>query len=187
MKKNKISIIEKEIFMSLMILLCISNISAFVVSSTYWSGNPLKLYAGQTENFTIILQNAGGTSDLTLKAAISESSEVLKLIDTSDVYVVPAGGRTTVNLEAVIPEDAQSGKIYHAKIDFTETLSEAGGTTFGSSIGQSFDIIVLEESKGDKPILRTALILCISGIIIILLIIALVIKLKKKNSKQKKK
>lgn len=180
MKENKLSIIRKEILIGFIMLLCINSISAFVVSSTYWSGNSLQLTPGGTESFTIILQN-GGTSNLNIKAIISSGSEILRLTDSSDIYTVPAGGRATINLQAVIPDNAKPGTIYPAKIDFTEIVSGAGGTVFGTSIGQSFDIVVL---GGNNSFPGTSLVLYILGAMIVLLIIALaIVKLKKKKHK----
>ena len=154
--KNKI--MRKEILTGLLVLLCMGNIAAFAVSSSYWSGNPLQLSPGESKNFSIVLQNLGGTSDLTLKAKISSGSEVIKIIDSSDIYTVPAGDKTKVNFEAVIPSDAEPGKTYDAKIDFSEVKqSSSGEFGFGSAIGQGFSIIVLSPTgnavEGEIPTL----------------------------------
>jgi preprotein translocase subunit SecG len=130
-----------------------------------------------------------GTSDLSVRADISSGSEVLKLTDSSNIYVVPAGGKTTVNLQVTIPSGVKVGKTYNAKIDFTDIVSGAGGTALGTSIGQSFDIVVVGggKSSSDISIIPYILIILIVLLILILAIIKLKKKKKIKSSKHKKR
>lgn len=184
--KNKITLGKKALF-GLLLLVCMSTISAFAVSSSYWSGNPLQLNPGESRNFSIILQNIGGTSDLTLKAKITSGLEVLKITDSSDVYVVPAGGKKAVHLQANIPLTAEPGKSYDAKIDFSEVKqSSSGEFGFGTAIGQGFSVIVtpktIPPSKGTSLTLLIAL-----GIAVLLAAIFVIIKLKKKKFHRKKR
>lgn len=183
--RNKI--IFKEALAGMIVLLCMANVAAFAVSSTYWSGNPLQLSPGESKNFSIVLQNIGGTSDLTLKAKVTSGSEVLKITDSSDVYVVPAGEKLMVNLQAVIPKGAEPGKTYDAKIDFSEMRqSSSGEFGFGTAIGQGFSIIVIPKtivpSEG-----KSWIYLIVLGIAILLAAILVIVKLKKKKTHRKKK
>jgi hypothetical protein len=175
---------KNGILIGIALLLCMTSISAFAVSSSYWSGNPLTLNAGETRNFSIVLQNLGATSDLTVKASITGGSEVLKFTDSSDVYVVPAGEKKLVNLEAVIPANAIPGQTYDAKLDFSEVKqSNSGEFGFGTAIGQGFSIIVSQPSaaSGTPLVIYFAI-----GIAVALLILLIVLKMKKKPKSRKK-
>ncbi len=173
----------KGILVGMIVLICISNISAFAISSDYWRDNPLKMYPSESTKLSLTLQNLQGTSDLRLKAVITTGSAVLRSTDSSNVYIVPAGEKGLANFVATLPSDAKPGQVYNVKIDFSEVKdSQSGEFGFGTAIGQSFDIVAISpEGEPTKP--NTALILSIVGGIIVLGAILYFLLKKKKKGK----
>ena len=157
--------------------------SAFAVSSAYYPENPLKLSAGQTTDFQFTLQNVGETENLSARATIAKGSEIIQITDPTNIYFVPAGGKTKVNLRATIPENAKAGQVYNFEIVFTTISTPQAGTFgFGSSIKQTFNVIV-EPKPGEieqKPEIKN-LNLVIGAIILILITIIIIIILKRKK------
>jgi len=176
----------KEILVGLMVLICIGNVAAFAISSDYWSQYPLRMAPGETKEFSLILQNLVGTSDLKLKAVVSTGSSVLRLADSSDIYIVPAGEKKNVDLIASVPADSKPGQIYNVKVDFSEiTDSSSGEFRLGTAIGQGFDIVIL---PGVVEELNKNLILYIAaGAILLAVIIFILLRILKKKSKKKRR
>lgn len=178
--------IRRGILTGLIILICIGNIFAFAVSSDYWSGNSLKLAPGESKEFSLILQNLVGTSDIKLKAGVVSGSEVLRILDSSDIYLVPAGEKRNVNLRASIPIDAEPGQVYKAKIDFSEIKdSSKGEFGFGTAIGQSFDIVVLPKTSWLEN--NSIVLYLVIGIAVLLIVIFTLRKIMKGKSKTKRR
>lgn len=179
--------IKKEILISFIVLICISNVAAFAVASFYWSGNPIKLIPGETRNFSIILY--AGNSDLKVKADVTGGSDVLKITDSSNIYSIPTMEKGKVNLEAIAPEDAKPGTVYNIRIEFSEVKdSEAGEFGFGTAIGQSFSIIVIPENPAGIINNSSAMIFLIVGIAVLLAAIFTAKKIARaRRGKSKKK
>lgn len=187
---KELAVIGSLIVLSILIS---SYAAAFAVSSTYWSENPLMLYPGETKDFSFTLQNLAGSEDVTLKAMITQGSEVVSIIDSTDIYTVPAGKKTSVNLRAVIPEGTGVGKVYPFEIVFiTVAETEQGAFGIGSSIKQSFNVEVVEKVvekpqvaeafPQEKPETEISTWIAIA-VVIILIIIVIIIILKKRNKK----
>ena len=165
--------------------------SAFAVSSAYWKENPLRIYPGETREIVVTLQNLASPNQVNLKAEISGGSEVLILIDSSDIYSVPGGEKRTVNLRVAIPSNTQIGTIYKAQITFTTIAGDDSESfTLGSSINQKFDIIVEQIPSTEPPEptppeeeTNTITTIIISAIIILAIIILWVI-IKRKTKKK---
>lgn len=184
-KIKKLSTVILMAFILFAILIS-SYITAFAVSSAYWSENPLNLYPGETKDFSLTLQNLASTEEVNLKARITESSEIIKIIDSGDIYSVPGGEKTKVNLRASIPDNAEIGDIYPFEITFT-TITKTESATFGlgSSIKQGFNVEVIEkpetkEIATEKPEIKISTWIIIA-IIVILLIIVVIIILKRRR------
>ena len=180
-------VVGKEVLIGLIVLICISNISAFAISSEYWRENPLRLYPGESKAFSLVLQN-GGTSNLNLKANVMSGYNVLKIADPSNVYTIPAGQMGQANFIATVPSDSKPGKVYSVQIDFAEVKdSKSGEFGFGTAIGQSFDIVTL--SAVEQPAgLNKPVVFIIAGIILLAIIIFILRKkLKKKKSHHRKR
>jgi hypothetical protein len=167
--------------------------SAFAVSSPNWKENPMILYAGETRDFNMILQNVGGSEALSVRPSITAGSDIIKLIDSEEIFTIPAGGRIYVNLRAAMPADAVLDTVYNFDIVFTSVPgNEPGSFGFGSSVGKKFDVIVGPQYVVEEP--EYAPSPSIGGTKIIMIVIATVIGLfiiwwiiNKNRSKKKKK
>ncbi len=174
----------KKTALLIIVLLFISNVSAFAVSSAYYKDNPLKLQPGKTFDFMIVLQNPSGPGNVMLKANILSGSEVLQVTDSDNLYTVPEMGKEKINLKAVIPENAKIGQVYPVNIELiTVEESNNGEFGFGSAIGQNFDIIVARQDGSTSllpPMNSTLLVFLVIGIIGIALTTILIVKKRKK-------
>jgi len=182
--KNKKMMIGREVLIGLIVLICISNISAFAISSAYWRENPLILTPGESKEFFLTLQNLGATSDLNLRAVVTTGSSVLRLAGSSNIYTIPAGQMGEVNFIATLPADSKPGQIYSVQINFAEVKdSQSGEFGFGTAIGQSFDIIAISPVKEPtKTPLLTVILLAVGVALLVAIILILGKKLKKKKS-----
>jgi LPXTG-motif cell wall-anchored protein len=187
MKNVNEMMVRTGILAGLIILICISNISAFAVSSDYWGGHSLQLNPGETKEFSLTLQNLVGTSDLRVKAIVTSGSAILKLADPSNVYLIPAGEKKNVNFKAIMPIDAKPGQTYNVKIDFSEMRdSSSGEFGFGTAIGQNFDVVaMLPPEQKPTGVNKNLMFAIIIGVALIAIII-LVLKKSKKRKPHKK-
>ncbi len=182
MKKTN-NIMIKAMISIFVILFLVGNVSAFAVSSAYYKNNPLRLKQGETFDFFIVLQGSEGQED-TLKANVLSGSEVLQITDTNDIYSVPGGEKKSVNLRAIIPQNAKAGSFIPISIELTTVQrSSSGEFGFGSAIEQNFNILVTREdgttdliSKGTVKLL---IILGI-GIFVLGLMTILIVKRRKR-------
>ncbi|MEK6827174.1 MAG: hypothetical protein AABX99_01685 [Nanoarchaeota archaeon] len=101
----------------------------------------------------MFLQNTAGQEDISIKAKISGDSEFVKITDSSDIYLIQAGKKTTVNLKAIIPKEAKAGERYPVNIEFATMNEQTGGFGFGTAIGQNFEILITRE---DGTLLQSA-------------------------------
>lgn len=180
--------IGKEVLIGLIVLICISNISAFAISSEYWRENPLRLYPGESKEFSLVLQNLGSSSDLMLRAVVLTGSSVLRLTDSSNIYTVPAGQKGEANFIATVPADSKPGQVYSVQINFAEVKdSQSGEFGFGTAIGQSFDIIAIPPVSAEptKTPLLTVILLAVGVALLVAIILILGKKFKKKKSQRK--
>ena len=186
--KSKKMVVGKEVLIGLIVLICISNISAFAISSEYWRENPLRLYPGESKEFSLVLQNLGGTSDLNLRANVISGYNVLKVADPSNIYTVPAGQKGQANFIATVPSDSKPGKVYSVQIDFLEVKdSKSGEFGFGTSIGQSFDIVTLSAVEQPTGLNKTVILYVIAGIILLVIVIWILRKVKKRKPHHRKR
>lgn len=125
------------------VILFLNQTSAFAVSARYHEGNALYTLPGESKEVIFTLQNLGGAEDVDVKLEVTDDWGIIKIADSSDIYTIPAGGKTIVNLIVEIPINAKMKDVYHIDLRFT-TVSKAGSGAFalGSSIVQRFDVIV---------------------------------------------
>lgn len=172
MKINK-RYLEVGILVGILILM-IGSVSAFAVSSAYWKENPIVVYPGETKDIQIILQNMAGTEDILAKAVILDGSEIAQITDAEDVYLVPLGGKTTVNIRLSIPEDAEIEDTYdELRISFTTLATDAGGFGFGSGVERVFPIKVVREPA---PEIASWIIYLAVGVLVALIIVFFVLR-----------
>jgi hypothetical protein len=141
MIKNKT--MTKGILVIVITLFLLSSVSAFAISAKYHGGNPIYILPGQSKEIPFVLQNLDGTSDINIKLEIVTGKELLKIEDPSDIYVVPAGGKTNVNLTMSIPANAKLKEIYPVSLNFvTISKSENGAFSLSGAIVQRFNAII---------------------------------------------
>ncbi len=126
-----------------MLILFASNVLAFAVSSQYYKGYPLYIPAGETQEVQMTLQNLASTEDVSVRADIISGEEIIKIIDSSNEYLIAAGGKTTVKMRVTIPSDAKLQDAYNVNIQFiTITTGESGQFSLASGIDKGFQVIV---------------------------------------------
>lgn len=146
-------------------LFLLSSASAFAISAKYHEGNPLYILPGESKEVPFILQNLGGTSDINIKLEIGTGKEFLKIEDPSEVYVVPAGGKTSVNLMMSVPADAKVKEIYPVSLNFiTLSNSESGAFSLSGAIVQRFDAIVGTGIPAEETNISTGFVILIIAI-----------------------
>lgn len=163
-----------------LIFLLSSYVSAFGIGSAYHKDHPLELSPGQTTDITFNLQNMAGSESISAKATIEKGSEIMSLVEASDIYVVPIGGSIDVTARVTIPSSAKAGDVYPVAISFTTvTKSESGAFGFGSSVGRTFDVIVASPKEEaslseEKPSISWSTYI-IAGIVVVILIAVILV------------
>ena len=128
----------------ILIILSISFISAFGVSTSYWKGNPLLIAPGDTKTITLRLQNIGTENDVTVRAILTNGFEIASTEEKD--YLVRNGTKDTeVPVKISIPSDTPLGTEYRVTVSFkTVTPGGTGGVVLGTAIDTSFDVLVAE-------------------------------------------
>ena len=138
--------INRKICMTtiILIILLISFISAFGVSTSYWKGNPLLIAPGDTKTITLRLQNIGTEDDVTVRAILTDGFEIASTEEKN--YLVRNGTKDTeVPVKISIPFDTPLGTEYRVTVSFkTVTPGGTGGVVLGTVIDTSFDVLVAE-------------------------------------------
>ncbi len=160
-------------FLVLVILILVSLVTAFGISSPYKQDRPLEMMKGQTETVNINLQNMVGNEDITVRAEVVEGTGIASLTRTT--YTVKAKTHDTfVPLKITVPKDASGTKTVKAEFKTVEE-GEEGMVTLGTGYAVTFDVIISEK---EIPTTSTGLIVLI--IIIVLIILAYLVLKKRK-------
>jgi hypothetical protein len=166
-----------------LIILLSGNSLAFAVSSKYYENYPMYVPAGETQDVQLILQNLASSEDVMVRADIVSGGEIIKIVDLSNEYLIPAGEKTTVNMQVTIPAGVKLQKIYNVDVKFTTiTTSDSGQFGLVSGIDKGFDVVVGEGPVPEKQIGWQ--IFLIIGIVILALAILLI---RKKSQTGKRK
>ena len=164
--KNKIILIT-------IILVTISTINAFGISSPYWQGNPLIINAGETKVVNLNLQNMVGEEDITVKAEITQGVDIVSL--KQDTFIIKARtSDTIIPLEITIPKNA-SPENRTIKIDFKKISNDSSGIVIGTGMSVYFDVITTEKRENSTNPLTIGAIL-----LIIILVLIIIRKIRKK-------
>lgn len=172
-----------------LLIMMISLVNAFGVSTSYWSDNPLKIAPGESKIVVLGLQNKVGNEDMTLKATLTNDGEgIATLVDENLEYFVPLGGGNSVTILIEVPEDADKGITHKITVSFTQVASGEGGMVrLAGGIVSKFPVEVVGEKESElyEPGEEKGL----SGfwVIVIALVAALIIFTiaKKRNIKSK--
>lgn len=111
-----------------LLVMAISLISAFGVSSSYWDDNPLKLAPGESTIISLGFQNNVGSENLTFRVKLSDDGNgIATLVDENLDYFIPLGSRVGIPIKIEIPEDAKiEDSLTEIVISFTQ-ITEGGG------------------------------------------------------------
>lgn len=154
---------------------------AFAISSAFTTSHPLEISQGESSDIVLTMQNMAGNENMTVRASLSEGSDIAQIVNPSDKYDIPLGTMKDITIKVTIPANAALGN-HNIKVSFT-TVKEStsgGGAGIGSGIDQN--ILVLVKGKQAAPATvkpsYTWLYLTI-GIIIIIIVIIIIIRRKR--------
>lgn len=159
----------------ILIILSISFISAFGVSTSYWKGNPLLIAPGDTKTISLRLQNmVEDGEDITVRAILADGFEIASTEEKD--YLVRAGTKDTeVPIKISIPLDTPLGTEYRVTVSLkTITPGGTGGVVLGTAIDTSLDVLVaeVEVEKAERGNLNFIIGMVILIAIIIFILIA---------------
>ena len=131
------------------LVLSLSLVSSFAISSKYWEDNPLLASPGESVEFFIVLQNmAGEGGNITVEGSITEGANIAKFKDKLPTYTVPFGEKLSVYLTAEVPKEANNGEILDIVVSFrTISHDDTQALGLGSSIERTIPIKVVTEEK----------------------------------------
>jgi len=175
--KNKINSII-VIFLVLTIMLS-SSVFAFAVASSYWQGNPVKMYPGERKTIDLRLQNVGGASDETVRVDLTRGSDIASLKETD--FLVRGGTRDTkVFVDIKIPSDVDVATTYPITLSFKTITPGGDGVVLGTGYDTSFNVLVIAPEPKEFKLSNLTLGIII-GIILIIIIIVIILKKRKKE------
>ena len=166
----------KNFFIYLILVVFLSSFAhAFGIASFYSAATPLKVYPGQNTEFEISINNKGGSEGITAKGELVGGTEIAKIINPEEIYVVKADEVYPIRIKINIPSDAAIGKEYMVTVKFIEVSTPDGSGMVSMSTGAErfFPVIVRtkEEVLGNAlPEKSFPWLIVISVSIIILLI-----------------
>jgi len=113
-----------------MVLVSLSVVSAFGVSTPYWDENPLRLAPGESMDVELVLQNmAGSAGDTTLRAEMADDAGgIASLVDSDLDYFVPFGSDDVkVRARVAVPMNVVDGGTREVVLSFTQVGQEGAG------------------------------------------------------------
>lgn len=191
--------LHKSIGLLLFLLLGVSSVSAFGVSSSYWGGHPLYVSPGETKEIAISLQNMDSdTGDISASVKMTSGAEIASLKDEGKIYNMPYGtDNTPVYIEIKIPKDAQPGQTWTLSFDIVSTSAtkNQGVIQFNTGVIESFDVVVQQpetataaqapETKGNNmPLIIVSIIL---GTVLLAIIVIILAKKGSVSSNEKRR
>ena len=171
----------KTLYFGILIaLLIVPFVTAFGIVSPYMPSDNFVMQPGETKDLKFGLQNMVGNEDLTLQVSLLKGSEIARLTDTSNTYLVKFGtSDTEVNLKIEVPANVTVGTSYPVIVSFATVTSgaSAGGAAVGTGIEKNFNVLVGE--KTEKP--ANLMWVWIVAVIIVIVIIIVLLSKKKKR------
>ncbi len=156
------------------ILIFISSVNAFAVSSAYGSGSPLEIYPGETKDIQFKLMTSPGEDNMIIRAELVDDGDIAVLTDPNLEYGVNIGEVVPINLRISVNKTAKIGEEHNVILRFSDiTPSEGeGSVSFKGSSTISLKVLVaqpeLKEAKGTG-------LLFVSGFFLLILIIAIIL------------
>ncbi len=154
-------------------------------SAGFAIGFPYKIELNRGESYEggFSLQNVlPPTEDTTVEIIVDEGEEYISFPEGKTVNIA-ANEIKNVPVKITLPEDADGGDVYKAKILFRPVSGgvQGGGTvSLRLSVGRAFDIEVIGETKAERLAKTASVILLIVAVILVIVLIKVLNK-KKKN------
>lgn len=164
-----------------------SAVAALGVSASYWDNtppNPLVLNPGESKDIQFVIQNfAGSGGDVTMRASIETGADLATISDRSNDYFVPFKESKAVNMRVTAPANASIGDRFKIALLFTTVAKDvkSGQFSFGSAIGQHFDLVITREVIAEEKADYTWLLTLLIAAIIIVVLAILYLQRKKKH------
>lgn len=182
MKKNNLT----TIFVSMFFLLSvISFTSAVAIGGPPMENKQLVLFSGESRNLEFTIQNGGGATEaVNVKVNVIEGSDIIKLVEEENIYLVSPGDMVPIGFLVTAPNGVAGSK-YEIVIEFSEASANQDALSFGTGINQEFEVVLAEqpeETEKNKELKGWVLMLWI-GIFILLIIIVLVVILRKRKTR----
>jgi len=187
MKNNRNTCNKVYVSLAMLLLLGISFVSAFSVSSPYMANKELNIFPdSKITDLEFVLQNGGGaTEDVIIRVNILEGSEITNITNDNNLYTVSPGAQVPVNLRITLPENVMIGNTYNVRLEFsTVTLGQSGEFGFGTGQEQSFKVVIVKEVVPEKPKPNLLLPLIIGILLILFIIVMFLLRRKQKLSKK---
>lgn len=173
----------------MLLILGISFVSAFSVSSPYMANKELNVFPdSKITDLEFVLQNGGGaTEDVNVRVLVLEGSEIINITNEDNIYTVTPGAKVPVNLRITLPEDVKIGKIYNIRLEFsTVSLGPSGEFGFGTGQEQNFKVVIIKEVVPGEEV-SGILLYVILGILVVLVVVVLILIKRKNKISEKKK
>ncbi|MDD5191810.1 MAG: hypothetical protein PHH54_04010 [Candidatus Nanoarchaeia archaeon] len=156
------------------IMILVSFVSAFAISSAYGSGAPIEIFPGETKDIQLKLMPSPGEDNVIIRAELIDNGKVAELTDSTQEYYVDAGEVIPVNIKININKTAKAGEEHSILIKFSDiTPSKGGGSvSFKGSSTIGLDVLVVRPEL--KEVKGTGL-LFIFGFFLLILVIAIIL------------
>lgn len=173
----------------MLLILGISFVSAFSVSSPYMANKELNVFPdSKITDLEFVLQNGGGaTEDVNVRVLVLEGSEIINITNEDNIYTVTPGAKVPVNLRITLPEDVKIGKIYNIRLEFsTVSLGPSGEFGFGTGQEQNFKVVIIKEVVPGEEVSGILLYVILGILVVLVAVVLILIKRKNKISEKKK-
>jgi hypothetical protein len=140
--KNKTFLFASAVFLILSLGFFVQ---AAGIAAPYWKDNSLLLSPGEKNTVILYLQNTGEES-MTVEAIISSDGDIASLKET--IYEIGAGEiDVPVEVEVVVPENAQRGSDYKVSLSFNQIAAGEGMVFVASAFSTSFPVQIVSPEE----------------------------------------
>ncbi|MFO7872577.1 MAG: hypothetical protein R6U26_02945 [Candidatus Undinarchaeales archaeon] len=152
---------KKAVIMAVFLLIFIVNSSAVSagigIARDYLPGDTLELHAGESETYSIRLQNTGD-SEVETTFQVKGPEEIVTLLNAKESYTIPANSNKPLYLKITIPDEVEVGTEYKVNLYLgsAEAGSGTGQVSLKTGAGSSFKIRVIPPEENSTEIARVA-------------------------------
>ena len=167
--KNKIKTISFAMLIGAIILSSFAN-AGFAIGFPY----KITLHRGESFEGSFSLQNVLPPAEaMTIEIVVIEGEEYLSFPEGT-TFQLAANEIKNAPVKITLPEDADGGDIYKVKINFRPVsggVQGSGTVSLRLSLGKTFDIEVIGDTKAERLAKTASIILFIVAIILIIVLI----------------